>query len=168
VLTERPLDRAAMPNAAWRLFERSLVNAPNGCYVLTRPRGGARTYAGLNGVAGTRWRIDGKRPRIVRFTLYRSPDASHQVEAARVAGGLRGRGRSRGFGTTMWSPVDTIVAERVGPPDVGRCVDAVMREGRERRSTTRAPDSSLGVANTRVVSAGDTVHGRAIGAELWR
>jgi hypothetical protein len=136
VLTDAPLDTAALPDSARRLLAGSFLRgAANGCYVLGRGGAPGETYAGAGRVAATRWRADPGEPGVLRFVLYRSPDASHEVRAALTPDGLRGRGVSRGAGVAAvtWAP-DTVVALRVGPPDLARCARASTRRWREIRA----------------------------------
>jgi hypothetical protein len=137
VLLEAALDTAALPDSARRLLRGSFLGGPaNGCYVLRRGGAPGPTYAGAAGVAATRWRTGPEAPGVLRLVLFRSPDASHEVRAALTADGLlRGRGVSRGVGAAAvtWAP-DTVVAVRVGPPDVTRCAEASARRWHELRA----------------------------------
>jgi hypothetical protein len=116
-----PAARAALP-------DQFLPAAANGCFALTRGRASGRTHAGLALVAATYWRPDSDAAGAVRFLLYHSPDAGHEVRAVVRSGGMRGRGTSWGPGADegRWS-ADTVVAVRAGPPDLRRCQSALAR-----------------------------------------
>jgi hypothetical protein len=107
---------------------------PNGCYVFDRRPERAQTYAGIRRVGVVSWRVR-ERDSAIKFSLYGSPDAGHDVTLARPDGSgvLRGTGHSSGAGVTAvdW-PDDSVVARRVGPPDVEPCFAAAAAEWRRR------------------------------------
>jgi hypothetical protein len=81
------------------------------------------------------WRSRGGH--FLTFTLYQSPDARHVVRALLVGDTLRGTGESSGAGIVEvhWHR-DTIIAVRVGPPDITPCVEgtAMARKGQKKGS----------------------------------
>jgi len=100
-----------------------------GCFSLQRMRGDVDTYAGIQPSGQVRWTPASGDP--LRLDLYRSPDASYAVELHPAGDGLRGTGRSAGFGyTDRAAPTDSVIAERVGPPDGRLCAPP---------ASTRAP-----------------------------
>jgi Protein of unknown function (DUF2911) len=129
VLTDGPLSLAQSPDSLkWRLGGFGLGGRPNGCYALSSVRD-AKSYAGLSQVAGTRWTLDSARHGGIRFSLFRSPDAGHEVRAMVVEDGLRGTGESWGAGTAAPNyEADTVVASRVGEPDVRQCARATAEK----------------------------------------
>jgi hypothetical protein len=123
VLAAAPVPLDALPPAARAASaDQFLPGAANGCFALGPGRGRGQTHAGLSPVAGTYWQRDAGAAGAIRFLLYHSPDAGHEVRAVVRAGALHGRGRSWGPGADegRW-PTDTVVAARVGPPDLRRC-----------------------------------------------
>lgn len=92
----------------------------SGCFFLERVRRDVDTYAGIQPSGQLRWETGPSDP--LRLELYRSPDASYAVELHAADEGLRGTGRSTGFGYEEGAaPNDTVIAERVGPPDGRLC-----------------------------------------------
>jgi hypothetical protein len=92
----------------------------SGCFSLERMRGDVDTYAGLQPSGQLRWETGPSDP--LRLELYRSPDASYEVELRSAGGGLRGTGQSAGFGhAERAAPTDSVIAERIGPPDGRLC-----------------------------------------------
>ncbi len=134
VLLDSTLVSAAIPASAGRLLTGYTTPGQphNACYDIKRIGSNSMSYAG--GVAGTHWQMDAKEGNAVTFTLYRSPDASHHVVATINGAQLSGIGRSSGAGAAEvdW-PRDTVVATRIGAPDVSRCIDASIRQWKEIR-----------------------------------
>jgi hypothetical protein len=129
VLFADSINLRALPDSARRLLEGLFLDRPaNGCVIMQRASN-ATTYAG--GVRGTYWSSDSSRGGWINLTLYRSPDAHHAVTARVIGTALRGTGRSAGAGAAEvdW-PTDTIVGERIGPPDLAACVTATRSEWR--------------------------------------
>lgn len=135
ILNDAPLPFASLPDSARRLLVRYAVpERSNACYTLRRADGNPRTYAGISGAGTTRWQRDTTSGALV-FTLYRSPDAVHTVRAAVRGDTLSGGGISSGAGAAEVDyPRDTVVAVRVGPPDLEPCVEASAREWRRIRA----------------------------------
>ena len=138
VLNDAPLPFASLPDSARRLLVRYSVPArSNACYALSRASGTPRTYAGIAGAGTTRWLRDTVSGTL-EFTLYQSPDARHVVRAALRGDTLSGTGMSSGAGAAAVDyPRDTIVALRVGPPDLAPCADASAREWKRIREPRR-------------------------------
>src|SRR6185503_416858 len=136
VLNDAPLPFASLPDSARRLLLRYTVPArSNACYALSRARGDVPTYAGMSGAGTTRWLRDSTSGAL-EFGLYRSPDAQHSVRAVLQGNTLSGTGSSSGAGAAEVDyPRDTIVAVRVGPPDLAPCADASARESRRIRES---------------------------------
>jgi hypothetical protein len=134
VLNDEPLPFASLPDSARRLrVQYSVPARSNACYTLSRALGNPPTYAGIGAAGTTRWLRD-RTSGIVEFGLYRSPDARHVVRAALRGDTLTGTGTSSGAGVgEIDYPRDTIVALRVGPPDLAKCADASARESRRLR-----------------------------------
>jgi hypothetical protein len=137
VLTPRP--DSSDVRLGWRRWQ--LRAPPTGCFIIDERKSERRSYAGISRVDVISWRIDAARDSAFSFTLYLSPDASHVATLVRAneRGVLRGTGRSSGVGATEvdW-PDDSVVARRVGPPDVESCFTAAAVEWRKRsRSTGR-------------------------------
>jgi hypothetical protein len=131
VLNDEPLPFASLPDSARRLrVQYSVPARSNACYALHRASGDPQTYAGIRGAGTTRWLRD-TTSGLLEFGLYRSPDARHVVRAALRGDTLSGTGTSSGPGIAAVDyPRDTIVALRVGPPDLTKCADASARESR--------------------------------------
>ncbi|HET7584742.1 MAG TPA: hypothetical protein VFK13_07540 [Gemmatimonadaceae bacterium] len=124
VLTAQPIDLTGQPDSVQWLMEDFRPDPINGCYVLRYVRDDPPTYAG-GSVGGTQWELDSSGTSVF-FSLYRSPDAGYLVEAIGTRSGLRGRGTSWGVGIAeVHFPDDSVVATRIGPPDVSTCLAAV-------------------------------------------
>ena len=99
-----------------------LRSPPNGCLSMTVPPPRSETFA-AGGVRSTFWDMNPGGDS-VRFSLYRSPDAGHEVIAGIRNGELTGGGRSWGVGVVnVRYPRDTIVGRRIGPPDIEPCLN---------------------------------------------
>jgi alpha-tubulin suppressor-like RCC1 family protein len=144
VIGEGPLDPRSLSGSARTMLEFSLVDrgsgAPNACYALDRPER-AETYAGIAPAGLTRWvrRPDGT----LGMALYRSPDAGYDAVVQVQEDGLRGRGKSWGFGADS-IPEDSIAGRRTGPPDPSLCVPSRAALDRIEAAIARA-DSALGI-----------------------
>jgi len=91
----------------------------SGCFSLERMRG-VNSFAWLSPSGPLDWRTAPGDP--LRFGLYRSPDASYEVELRPVNGALRGTGRFAEFGYAEDAfPTNSVIAERIGPPDGRLC-----------------------------------------------
>lgn len=102
----------------------------NACFVLDSV-GAGLTYAGINRVGATHWMADSDEPRNLTFSLFRSPDAGHDVTGVLANGEFAGRGQSWGAGTAGFAGLpDTVVASRVGDADMAPCIAASARERR--------------------------------------
>lgn len=98
------------------------------------PHPASTTYAGSSTVGVTMWERKGSDAQ-VEFTLYRSPDAAHFVEAMMEGDTLRGTGRTWGvLAASVNFPPDTVIAVKVGPPDISPCVEASTSEWRRLRA----------------------------------
>src|SRR5688572_1746922 len=135
VLLDSVLLRSSIPDSARWLFNpfQEPSQSRNACYALKRLQENVETHAG--GVSTSHWHRDPQQLDRIRFTLYRSPDALHEVSVRVVGSRLEGSGQSSGVGAaeTHW-PKDSVVAVRVGPPDPSICINKEL----ERR---RAPPS---------------------------
>jgi len=89
-----------------------------GCFSLQRLRG-VNGFAWLAPSGQLYWRTAPDDP--LRFELYRSPDAGYGVELHAANGRLRGTGRFWEFGYPEEFPTDSVIAERIGPPDERLC-----------------------------------------------
>jgi hypothetical protein len=128
VLLDSAITPGALPEDARQRLRPSYLDGPaNGCFSLRRPLVPTESFAGIAGVGATRWAKDSSG--YLTFTLYQSPDARHVVRARLVGDTLRGTGESSGAGIVdvHW-PRDTVIAVRVGRPDVAPCVEASSRE----------------------------------------
>lgn len=136
VLSDEPLPFASLPDSSRRLrVQYSVPARSNACYALRRALGDPQTYAGLRAVGTTRWLRD-TTSGLLEFGLYRSPDARHVVRAVLRGDTLIGTGTSWGAGIAAIDyPRDTIVALRVGPPDLAKCADTSVRESRRMRES---------------------------------
>ena len=134
VLNDAPLPFASLPDSARRLrVQYSVPARNNACYALSRAPGNARTFAGIDGAGTTRWLRDSVSGAL-EFKLFWSLDAFHSVRAVPRGDTLRGTGMSWGTGAEeLNNPRDTIVALRVGPPDLAACADASARESKRIR-----------------------------------
>jgi hypothetical protein len=103
----------------FRLLTVIAEERPNACFVLRGPRN-HETLAGASLVAMTLWEPNAAGGG--NFDLYSSPDASYGTWLRPAGEHLEGRGSSRAPGATP--SVDSIFAERIGPPDLGLCYRA--------------------------------------------
>lgn len=145
MLVDSALPLASLSDSARHLLgPASLRGAANGCYALAQPRRGAETYAGIARAAATHWERDSTGT--IAFTLYASPDARHTVLAVVMGDSLRGTGASSGAGVAeVHYPNDTIVAVRVGPPNIAPCVEASAREWRRIQQLFQTASQSVQV-----------------------
>ena len=98
----------------------------NGCYLLRAERPEVETYAGLRTGGLTRWQPTASGDS-VSFSLYRSPDAGHEVAIVLTPGGFEGAGHSWGAGVAEVNyPDDLVLGRRLGPPDPRRCSEAAF------------------------------------------
>lgn len=118
-------DRALPDSLQRRLPDHFLSGAPNGCYAVQR-RQPERTLAGLESTAATYWQKSATK---VGFTLYRSPDAAHDVSVIVHGDTLQGTGTSWGPSKADAFPMDFVRAIRIGPPDLRLCRNAKSRAG---------------------------------------
>ena len=133
VLDSVPVALGAFPDSVRRRLENSFMfmdlgrgDPANGCYLLRADRPEVKTYAGIETGGLTRWEPAAGGDSI-RFSLYRSPDAGHEVAAALTAGGFEGRGESWGAGAAeVHYPDDLVLGRRLGAPDQGRCGEAAL------------------------------------------
>jgi hypothetical protein len=121
VLSAGPVNPEAIPEQErGRCRSGDPVGRPaNGCFIITRiPE--ARTFAGLITFGWTHW--SGSENRI-QFGLYASSDARYIASVVVDADGFKGTGSSSfvDFTDPLW-PADTMIARRVGPADVNRCI----------------------------------------------
>jgi hypothetical protein len=128
ILFNSPISAMAIPESARPLLTMYVIDrSANGCYAMRKPDADAQTYAGSSGVGVTSWSVrpDGK----LTFMLYQSPDAGHSVQAVTQGDSLRGIGRTwRHFESSVTFPPDTVLAVKVGPPDITPCAEASSRE----------------------------------------
>ena len=136
VLFNEPINLVALSDSARRLLADIYLHAPtNGCTIM-RSAPHVQTYLALT--SGMRWEsIAGAPDRIT--LLHRSPDARYDALLRVTVNGLNGTGRSWGAGAAKvdW-PADTIVARRIGPPDLNACI---LGAGAEWKRFQRVMDS---------------------------
>ena len=131
VLDSAPIALSTFPDSVSDLLEYSFAfmadrseDGANGCFLLSVDRPDVHTYGGLGTAGLTRWELV-RGDDSIRFSLYRSPDAGHEVTVALTTGGFEGRGRSWGAGVAEVDyPDDIILARRLGPPEPRRCREA--------------------------------------------
>jgi hypothetical protein len=103
---------------------------PNGCFVLDTVNA-RQTYAGIYERGVTSWSLHGGR---LYFSLFKSDDAGHVVNAQLTSNGFEGMGSSWGVGSANPdSGPDVVKARRVGVPTYEECV----RAGAELRDKKR-------------------------------
>jgi hypothetical protein len=126
---------ADLPVAARTYFEdwtalllgAAAKDRPNSCFVISRSREAANSYAGLEKVGLTL--VEAHRGDSIRVALYQSPDASYYAVLLPAGQELRGRGRSSGVADAAGRfSQDSVVARRIGPPDRGLCIRAAEAE----------------------------------------
>jgi hypothetical protein len=126
---------ADLPIAARTYFEdwtalllgAAAKDRPNSCFVLSRSREAANSYAGLEKVGLTL--VESHRGDSIRVALYQSPDASYYAVLLPAGRELRGRGRSSGVADAAGRfSQDSVYARRIGPPDRGLCIRAAEAE----------------------------------------
>lgn len=123
---ELVLTDTALPDSVRKRFPYGFVgNTPNGCYKLHR-RATEHSFAGLESDAVTFWELNGPK---LSFTLYRSPDAAHEVSVLVRGDTLRGSGTSWGPAPEGALTPDYVYAIRVGPSDLRRCRTTNFRRG---------------------------------------
>jgi len=89
------------------------------CFSGVRPEH-AETYAFIQKTGATTWSFENN---VLKFGLFRSPDAGYEAELRLRGDVLSGEGHSwgAGAGAPRFSPVDVIVGRRVGPPNLSAC-----------------------------------------------
>ena len=131
VLDSAPIALEVFPDSVQRWLKNSymlisvgLESAGNGCYFLRADRPDVETYAGLHTGGLTRWEPTASGDSI-RFRLYGSPDAGHEVTVVLTEDGFEGAGHSWGGGVAdVDYPDDVVSGRRVGAPDPMRCGEA--------------------------------------------
>jgi len=114
-------------------YAYSFNDDPNGCFVVDTLVQN-KTYAGIIELGMTHWSDYADQ---IRFSLYTSPDAWHHVTATLTHDGLAGTGGSSGAGVAAPGyDRDIIIARRVGPPNLDRCVEAAWVRQQKRRHAT--------------------------------
>ena len=94
----------------------------NGCFRIRHSRRLGDSYAWISGTGEFRWRPVVGSPGALTFALYRSPDASYDVQLSPTTGGLAGWGNSGGVGVAdITAPRDTVVAVRVSDAALAHC-----------------------------------------------
>jgi hypothetical protein len=113
----------------------SLQGPPNGCFIVSRIQN-AHTFVGLIPLGFTHWSANSNR---VQFGLYASSDAQYVASVVVDADGFKGSGVSNfsEFSDPLW-PSDFLIARRVGPADVDRCIHPPQPTGAV--EPPRAPD----------------------------
>lgn len=120
VLFNEPINLVALPDSARRLLAGIHLHAPtNGCTIM-RSAPHVQTYLAVT--SGTRWESIAGAPDQITL-LSRSPDATYDALLRVTVNGMSGTGSSWGAGAAKvdW-PTDTIVARRIGPPDLNACI----------------------------------------------
>ena len=128
VLLDSTLFPREIPASAGPLLTRwRIPGTENGCYDIKHTGVDNTSYAG--GVGGTLWRLEGEQGKEITFNLISSPDAFYVVRAIINGDQIAGVGHSSGSGVTAvhW-PRDTVVATKIGPADVSRCIAASIRD----------------------------------------
>jgi hypothetical protein len=106
--------RADLPPVRYQTRQRA-----TGCFWIRYRKRVGDSYAGILLRDYFIWTGAGG---VVRFPLYRSPDAGYGVELRRNPTGLVGGGTSWGVDAAeIHAPRDTVVATRLGPADRLRC-----------------------------------------------
>lgn len=118
-----------IPDPARGYFDRSqalLIHEyaggnPNACFVF--PGNASGTLAGTTRVGLTRWTRSTRDTLDVR--LYQSPDAGYDLRLRIGSTALDGQGESWGpWPESENSPLDVVIARRIGPPDRNLCIRA--------------------------------------------
>lgn len=131
MLDSAAIDPAAFPDSIRRELEISYMflrrdGPPNSCFVLRVDRADVETYAGIVRGGLTRWALTAAGDSL-EFSLYRSPDADHEVRAALTTRGFEGRGKSWRVGAAEVAyPYDLVVGRCLGPADADRCREAAL------------------------------------------
>ncbi len=115
-----------IPAAQRRHFEfaRPMFGGANGCFALYPLHKRSDSYAGIEPAGLIHWRRDSTGT--VRLNLYQSPDAWYVVALNPGPEELRGHGTSFGAGAAeIHAPADSVLARRIGAPDLGPCITAV-------------------------------------------
>jgi hypothetical protein len=144
ILEREPYPVSELPDSLREYFQgrtsvllRSAGGRPNACFVLTRLRSDAGSYAGITPVGLTRAELHGD---TLAVTLFQSPDASYLVLLQPHGRELRGRGISSGHGdAAVSSPDDSVRARRLGAPDRSRCLRAAEVEAAALKARTTRP-----------------------------
>jgi hypothetical protein len=144
ILEREPYSVSELPDSLREYFQgrtsvllRSAGGRPNACFVLTRLRSDAGSYAGITPVGLTRVERHGD---TLVATLFRSPDASYLVHLKARGRDLRGHGISSGYGdAAVASPDDSVRARRFGAPDRSRCLRAAEVEAAALKARTTRP-----------------------------
>ena len=102
------------------------LDSANACFVRRGYREQGDSYAGNESVVLMRWRRDSVG--VLHMALYYSPDAGYTLTLRPVRDGWSGAGTSYGAGVAeIHAPLDSIVARRIGRPDVVPCLVAALR-----------------------------------------